>query len=101
MCLQKHKLTPDSYNKPGKAAKILRSTVSTWLVTRYTMWLGLFPDFSLYSVLTLKPTLILAWRDVREAKHQQTATSPGMGLLVQFWFENQGIQPFILILEKF
>lgn len=74
MCLQKHKLTPDSKNRAGRAAKLLRSTVSTWLVTRCPAWLGLFPDFSLYSVLTLKPTLMLAWRDVGEAKQHQTAT---------------------------
>lgn len=33
MCLQKHNLTPDSNNKAGRAAKTLRSTVSTWQVT--------------------------------------------------------------------
>lgn len=52
MCLQKHKLTPDSNNRAGRAAKLLRSTVSTWLVTRCPAWLGLFPDFSLHSLFS-------------------------------------------------
>lgn len=52
MCFQQHKLTPDSNNAAGREAKILRSTISTWVITRDTAWLGLFPDFSLYSVLS-------------------------------------------------
>lgn len=69
MCLQKHKLTPDSNNKAGRAAKTLRSTVSTWQVTE---WLGLLPDFSLYSLLS-HPNPHWYWPG--EMWEKQTATN--------------------------
>lgn len=80
MWLQKHKVTPGSNNKAGRAPKILRPRVSTWLVTgaQWGWVCSLVSAFNLCSQTHTDTGLKRCGR----SKRTTNCNTPGMGLLV-------------------